>query len=226
MRALLLSLLFLFAGTAAAQQQALPGLTEGVQYRTIADGQPYRPQAPGTIEVAEVFAYWCPHCAHFDPMLDAWKRTLPKQARFVLVPMVSGPDDAWGRTFFAAEASKSLGLLHPRLFKAVHETEQLPKNATQPQIDAFVARVQGVNQKAYTAALQDDAALRAKMSNAYQFALRSDIPGTPSLVIAGKYLALGNTYETLLANARSIVLALAPPAKSAGKLKPAAKPRS
>src|SRR5690606_3349222 len=74
MRALLLSLTLLLAAVAlpARAQAALPGLTEGVQYRYIEGGEPYRPLPPGMVEVAEVFAYWCPHCAHFAPMLDEW----------------------------------------------------------------------------------------------------------------------------------------------------------
>ena len=87
MRVLLLSLALLlsaFALPAQAQQQ-LPGLTEGSEYRYIEDGKPYR-AVPGKIEVAEVFGYWCPHCAHFAPMLEQWKATMPANAQLVLVP--------------------------------------------------------------------------------------------------------------------------------------------
>ena len=224
MRAILLSLFLLAAAALApahAQQAALPGLTEGVDYTLIADGKPYRP-VPGKIEVAEVFGYWCPHCAHFDPMLQAWKRKLPASVQFVALPMVSGPDDAFGRVFFAAESSRTLGTLHPLLFRAIHETGELPRNASVAQVSAFIAKVPGIDQAAFKAALAKDDALRARMAQAYQFALRSDIPGTPSLVIDGRYLVLGDSYESLLANAGKVVAALAP--KPAPK--PAAKPRS
>lgn len=217
MRAFLLSLLALFAFAPAVQAQALPGLTDGKEYRLIAGGSPYRPVA-GKTEVAEVFAYWCPHCAHFEPSLQAWKRKLPASARFVAVPMVAGPEDALGRAFFAAEASGTLPTLHPLLFRAIHETRELPRSANQAQVAAFVAKVPGIKQAAFKAALADDATLRAKMAQAYQFALRSDIPGTPSLVIDGRYLVLGDSYESLLANADKVLAALAP--------KRNAKPRS
>ena len=220
MRALLLSLLLLLAAP-LAHAQALPGLTEGKEYRYIVAGAPYRPAA-GKTEVAEVFAYWCPHCAHFDPMLQAWKRKLPASVQFVALPMVSGPDDAFGRVFFAAESSRTLGTLHPLLFRAIHETGELPRNASVAQVSAFIAKVPGIDQAAFKAALAKDDALRAKMAQAYQFALRSDIPGTPSLVIDGRYLVLGDSYESLLTNAGKVVAALAP--KPAPK--PAAKPRS
>ena len=222
----LLSAFLLLAAAFApahAQDAALPGLTEGTEYRLIEDGKPYRPVA-GKIEVAEIFAYWCPHCAHFAPMLETWTRTLPASARFVAVPLATDPDDAWARAFFAAEASNSLAVLHPLLFAAVHETGALPKGPTESQVSAFVARVPGVNQAAYKAALADNDALQKKIAAAYQFALRSDIPGTPSLVVNGKYLVLGNSYENLLANARKIVLALTP--KKPATRKPAAKPRT
>jgi thiol:disulfide interchange protein DsbA len=216
MRAYLLSLLLLLAAP-LAHAQALPGLTEGKEYRYIAAGAPYR-ATPGKTEVAEIFAYWCPHCAHFDPLLQAWKRKLPASAYLVTLPMVSGPDDAFGRAFFAAEASGNLAVLHPQLFRAVHETGSLPRQPSLAQINAFVAKLPDIKQAAYEAALANDDGLRAKMAKAYQFALRSDIPGTPSLVIDGRYLVLGNSYEELLANASKILATLAQP--------PAAKPRS
>ena len=56
----------------------------------------------GRIEVAEVFAYWCPHCAHFQPMVDAWKRTKPADVDFVYVPAGFDPDDSYAKAFFAA----------------------------------------------------------------------------------------------------------------------------
>lgn len=217
MRAILLSLTLLLAGAMTPQahaQAALPGLTEGVEYQRIEGGAPYRP-VPGKIEVAEVFAYWCPHCAHFDPMLQAWKRTLPASARMVVLPLASGPDDAWSRMFFAAEASKTLAVLHPRLFASIHETGELPRTATLPQIAAYAARVKGVDAKALAAALKDSRAIDAGMEQAHAFALRSQIQGTPSLVIDGKYLVLGNNYQALLDNATRILKALTPPATPA-----------
>lgn len=222
MRGLLLTFVLL-AATAfapAQAQRALPGLAEGVQYRYIDNGQPYRALPPGMVEVAEVFAYTCPHCAHFSPMLGAWAKQLPAHARLVLVPGVFSRDDPWSRVFFAAQAAKSLQVLHPRLFAAVHETGELPRNADAGQILAFAGGVQGSNAAALKAAMADDAALLPKLKQAYDFGVRSQVEGTPSLVIAGRYLVLGNSYESLLANARAVVDALAPkkkPAPPAGR---------
>ena len=213
MRALLLSLALLLTAAPALAQRSLTGLTEGVQYRYIENGQPYQALPPGMVEVAEVFAYTCPHCAHFSPMLEAWAKKLPAHARLVLVPGVFSRDDPWSRVFFAAQSAKSLQVLHPRLFAAVHETGELPRNASQDQILAFAGRVQGGNASALKAAMADDATLLPKLKHAYEFSARSQIEGTPSLVIAGRYQVLGNSYESLLGNARAVVDALAPQQK-------------
>lgn len=227
MRGLLLSLALLLTSTLAPAQaqRALPGLAEGVQYRYIDNGQPYRALPPGMVEVAEVFAYTCPHCAQFSPKLEAWAKQLPSHARLVLIPGVFSRDDPWSRVFFAAQTAKSLPVLHPRLFAAVHETGELPRNADATQILAFAGRVQGSNATALKIAMADNATLLPKLKQAYDFAARSQIEGTPSLVIAGRYLVLGNSYESLLGNARAIVDALAPKKKPAPpRAAPAAKP--
>ena len=53
MRSLLLTFTLLLSTTLlpAHAQQALPGLTAGVQYDVIDAGQPYQPLPPGMVEV-------------------------------------------------------------------------------------------------------------------------------------------------------------------------------
>ena len=212
MRSLILLFALALAGVVAPAhaQQALPGLAEGVHYRTIAGGKPYAALPAGTIEVAEVFHYTCPHCATFAPLLDGWKARLPAHARLVLVPAVFAEDDAYARLFFASQTAKSQAVLHPRLFAAIHDAGTLPRNASVAQLQAFANGVPGANAKSIAAALADDKALQRKLRHAHDFAVRSDIPGTPSLVVAGRYLILGNSYQALLDNARAVVDALAP----------------
>ena len=229
MRSLILLFALALAGVFAPAhaQQALPGLTEGVHYRTIDGGRQYAALAPGMVEVAEVFHYTCPHCAHFSPMLENWKTTLPKHARLVLVPAVFGGDDAFARVVFAAQTAKSHAVLHPRLFAALHETASLPRNASVAQLQAFAQAVPGVNGKALAAALADETRLQGKLRYANEFARRSQIEGTPSLVVGGRYLILGNSYQALLDNARAVVDALAPakaPARKTAPVRPAVAP--
>ncbi len=226
MRTLLLSFLLLLltiALPARAQPPSLPGLAEGEQYTLIEGGKPYRPQ-PGKIEVVEVFAYWCPHCAHLQPMLETWVATLPKSAVMTYMPAAFYDDDPYMLGFFAAEQAKAVPLTHARMFAAVHDTSELPKNAKLDQVAAYYARLPGINAAAFKAALADTATLQAKAGVARAFQVRSKISGTPSIIVEGRYMILGNSYERLLDNARKVIDAIAASRKPTRKAP--SKPRS
>lgn len=215
---LLLSLLLAAALPAHAQQApALAGLTAGEQYQPIEGGKPFRVQPPGKIEVVEVFAYWCPHCAHFQPKIEAWQATLPKSVVVSYMPAVFDPEDPFMIGYFAADAIKAVPLTHDRMFSAVHETGELAKNATLEQIAGFYLRMPGINAKAFSAALADKSSMGKKMVAAREFQIRSKLKGTPAVIVDGRYLILGNSYERVLANARQVIDAIA-----ASSAKPAA----
>ncbi len=223
---LLIALLFTTAPFTARAQANLPGLTQGVEYQYIEGGAPYRSLPPGMVEVVEVFAYTCPHCNHFAPMLEAWAKKLPSHARLVYVPGVFGRDDPYARAYFAEESTNTVPLLHRRLFAAIHETGELTHSTDTTQIAKFAAKVPGVNAAAFTAALNNDSVQLPKLRRAYEFAQQSGVDGTPSMIVNGRYLILGNSYDGLLANARKVIDALAPrraaaPARPSTTIKPA-----
>ena len=56
-----------------ARAQGTP--VEGQQYVRLSQPQPVL--TPGKVEVIEFFWYGCPHCFEFEPMLEAWIKTLP-----------------------------------------------------------------------------------------------------------------------------------------------------
>lgn len=227
MRKMILALTLLLAVALPAHAQkppTLPGLVEGEQYTAIEDGKPFQPQAPGKIEVIEVFAYWCPHCAHMAPKLEAWKATLPKSVVVSLMPAAFFPDDPYMLGYFAADAAKAVPATHARMFAAIHETGELARNSTLDQVAAFYLRLPGIDAKAFKAALADQAGMGKKMLAAREFQIRSKIPGTPALVVDGRYLVLGNSYDSLLANTRKVIDAIAASQKPAAEA--ATKPRS
>src|SRR5687768_16623907 len=61
----------------------------GTDFYELPQGAPYAP-LEGQVEVAEVFGYTCGHCANFEPLLVAWKATLPPGVRFTPVPAALG----------------------------------------------------------------------------------------------------------------------------------------
>ena len=227
MRTLLLVLTLLLAQALPVHAQtapALPGLTEGVQYTAIEGGKPFRQQGPGKIELVEVFSYTCPHCARLQPKLETWQATLPKSVVVSYMHAAFQPEDPFMLGYLAADAAKAVPLTHHRMFAAIHETGEMPGNATLQQVSSFYLRQPGVNGKAFTAALADKASLGRTMLATREFQMRSQLQGTPTLIVDGRYLVNGNSYESMLGNARKIIDAIAASRKPAGKA--STKPRS
>lgn len=194
---LLLALLLPLAATAAQ-----PAPVIGTDYVEIENGAPWKPLA-GKIEVVEVFAYWCHHCADFQPKIDAWKKTLPRNVRLSYVPLPQDGDDALARAYFAAEATGVLGKTHNATFRAIHTSQTLPKNASSDEIAAFYAQL-GVDPAKFKAAAQGSSVVD-KLRQARQFALRSGVEGTPTLIINGRYRVRGRTLDHTLRIASQLV---------------------
>ena len=202
--ALLLALLLPLAPIAAhaANAPAAAPLVEGEDYSVIADGKPFAP-VKGKIEVAEIFMYGCHHCANFEPMVQAWKAKQPKDVSFSYVPVAYELDDPFAQAYFAAQQLGVLGKTHAATFNAVHESQDLPANATIDELAGFYATL-GVDQAKFKAAAKGPV-VAARMQQARAFALGSGMEGTPSLVVAGKYLVNGRSLEDRLRIAGQLV---------------------
>lgn len=187
-------LLFALLPTAFAAP-AVPALVEGVDYAVIDDGQPYAPLA-GRIEVVEVFGYWCHHCANFQPPLSAWKRKLPADVRFTYVPAVFSAGDAFARAYFAAEHFGVLDKTHDALYPAIHVTGLLAQNASVDEIARYYGQqgFDAAKMQAYMQSPQVD----AKLQRAREFALRSGVEGTPTLIVNGRYRVQPRNHEDAL----------------------------
>ena len=170
----------------AAPQDPPP--VAGVDYVPIANGQPLQPGS-GRIEVAEVFGYTCPHCATFDPELNAWKKRQPADVSVVQVPApFGGYWDPYARAFYAAEALGVLEQSHQAMFNAIHLQRSMPVGANTGAADLapFYAQY-GVDAKRFADAY-NSFGVDAKINRARQFAVKSGVEGTPSIVVNGKYL--------------------------------------
>lgn len=190
------------ATSAANAAASGPALVPGTDYIEIPNGQPYRP-LDGKIEVVEVFAYWCGHCASFQPLVDAWKRKLPSDVRFTYVPLAGGPTDTLSRAYFAAETSGQLDKTHNAVFNAIHLTRNLTQRPTAEEIAAVVSK-HGVDGKAFTDAM-NGFAIGSHLNRAQQFAMRSGVESTPTLVVDGKYRVVGKTLEDALRIANQLI---------------------
>lgn len=163
-----------------------PAPVAGVDYVEIANSQPYAP-LNGQVEVAEVFGYTCGGCAQFEPVVKAWKARQPADVRFSPVPAAFG--GYWipyARAFFAAEILGLQEKTHEAMFNAVHVQRSLPVQGVTPeQFGEFYAK-HGGDAKAFVATF-NSFGIEAKLNRAKQFAMRTQVQSTPTMVVNGKY---------------------------------------
>lgn len=198
------------AAPIAATAPTGPAPVAGTDYVEIANGQPYAP-LNGQIEIAEVFGYTCPHCAQFEPLIGAWKKQQPSDVRVTPVPAAFGGYwVTYARAFYAAQTLGVLEQSHVPMFNALHVAHSLGLDATPEQIGKFYAQY-GVDAKTFANTMQSFG-VDTKVNHAKQFAVRSKVEGTPSLVVNGKYLVsvnergyahMFNTVDHLVARERA-----------------------
>jgi thiol:disulfide interchange protein DsbA len=202
---LLLLVVPLMAAFAAHAAPSTAPPVEGVDYVVVAPAQPYAPLA-GKIEVAEVFGYWCPHCAEFQPQLSAWKRALPDDVRFTYVPAVFTAGDAFARAYFAAQHFGVLERTHDAMFVAIHGAGELPLNASVDELAGYFDQHGLAAGKA--AAYMRSAAVDAQLERARQFALHAGVEGTPTLIVNGRYRVTAHTRDDTLRVASQLIAQL------------------
>ena len=183
-----------------------PALVEGRDYVEIPNGQPFAPR-DGKVEVVEVFGYVCPACAQFQTLIGPWKSKLPADVRFTYVPaMFGGTWDDYAHAFYAAESMGLVGKTHDALYKAIHIDQSLKGERGRDSIAAIANFYgdYGVDPKQFASTMASFA-INAKTSKAKQFAMRNQVQGTPSLIVDGKYLVKGSSFENMLQIADQLI---------------------
>lgn len=205
-----LTLLLLLPLTACAQ-------VFGDDYETLGEGsQRWTPAQAGKVEVVELFAYTCGHCADFHPLIETWKAKAPKHVRFSYVPATFDMDNAYARAYFAAEKAGVLDRVHGALFKAIHEDGTVPKyNATVDELAMFFES-QGLD-RAKMATLMRSPEVDVSMQRARDFAVANKLGSTPSVLVDGRYLLNGRSAEDRLRILDELVARLAVPKKAPAK---------
>ncbi|HTJ97347.1 MAG TPA: thiol:disulfide interchange protein DsbA/DsbL [Rhodocyclaceae bacterium] len=180
------SLLALFAAALTLGYTALANAQTpqlGIDYTVYSPVQPT--DAGNKIEVTEFFAYTCSHCADFEPLLAPWVKKLSKDVSFRRVPVIFRPQFVpAAKIYYTLEAMNLLDKLHAAVFDAIHKehADLLDEKA----LFAWVAS-KGVDAKQF-AEIYNSFAINSKVERANQITRAHAIPGTPALVVNGKYL--------------------------------------
>ena len=161
--------------------------------------------AAGKIDVAEFFWYECPHCAQFEPALDAWSRRLPADVAFRRVPVgFSGRHQVAQKTYYALEELGLVDHVHRKVFTAIHGQGQRMTS----EADALaIVGAAGVDKAKFTDAFRSfgtstKAAKARQLSDAYK------VDGVPMLGIHGRYFtaaSLAGSHEKALAVADYLI---------------------
>ncbi|HET9663465.1 MAG TPA: thiol:disulfide interchange protein DsbA/DsbL [Burkholderiales bacterium] len=169
----------LFAASAAAVAQVVAGR----DYRTLGSPQPV---ASGTrIEVLEFFWYGCPHCNNLQGPLNAWLKRKPADVEFRRSPAVF--QESWvplTKAYFTIEALGLEERLHHDVFAAIHEKKM---RLQEPKVLFDWIASRGVDRQKFIDTY-NSFAVQSRSQRAKEVTANYDIPGTPAVIVDGKYL--------------------------------------
>jgi thiol:disulfide interchange protein DsbA len=169
----------LLFGSAACSGEA------GQDYATLPTAQP---TSANKIEVLEFFSYGCSHCFHLHHDLSAWAKKMPQDVELSYVPVIFRDSaEPLARTFYALQSMPNFEKMHDAIYRGI-----FVDNAELFDLDSiasFVAK-QGADRAKFTAAY-NSFAMSSKVTRAKQMIRSYGISGTPTLVVAGKYMVTG-----------------------------------
>jgi thiol:disulfide interchange protein DsbA len=135
---------------------------------------------------AGIFWYGCPHCFNLQPSLEVWLKRKPTDVDFKRVPAVF--QDSWvplTRAYYTIEAMGLIDKLHQEMFSTLHKQRATLKDAN--AIFDWAAG-KGVDRKKFTDTY-NSFGVNGKTQRSIELTRKFDIPGTPALVIDGKFIA-------------------------------------
>lgn len=176
MHRLLLATALLFSTTAFAESQL------GKDYLLM---NPTQPTSNQKIEVLEFFFYECSHCFHLHPFLVEWEKTMPKDVQIQYVPTIfRSSTEPLARTFYALEGLGQLKQVDDAIYQAIHvqQSELFDLSSISKLVTKY-----GVAKDKFEAAY-NSFSVNSKVNQAKQMIRTYKIQGTPTLIVAGKYV--------------------------------------
>ena len=174
-------LAMLIAGSVLAQQAPVAGR----EYVLV---NPPQPTDAKRIEVIEFFWYGCIHCYHLEAPLKAWLKRKPADVEFRYVPAIFD-SASWGplaRAYYALDAMGLAEKYHDDIFHAIHRDGQ-KAIVNDPRVLADWLAAKGVDKQKFLDTY-NSFSVNGRAQRASDMTRSYDVPGTPALVIDGKYL--------------------------------------
>jgi thiol:disulfide interchange protein DsbA len=194
------ALLGLALSVAVPLASAAPAYSEGKDYTLLAE--PVRTADANKIEVAEVFSYACPHCFHFEPLLQAWAKK--QAADVILVQTHAAFNSSWvsyQRGFYTLMALGVKDKVQDAIFSAIHVGHKELKDA---QAWADFLSLYGV-EKQKTLSTYNSFGVNSQMKQADNRVRDLKVNSTPQLIINGRYKIIAEKHEDMLNVAQFLV---------------------
>lgn len=179
---ILTALLGLVFSLSACAQEASSEYLEGKEYVLLE--QPVRTADPSKIEVAEVFAYSCPHCFDFEPLLQAWEKKQDKDVAVVQTHAMWNPQmEPLVRGYYTSLALGIKDKTHMAVFKSMHLEH---KQILTPEQWADFFSGYGID-KAKALSTYNSFGVTSQIKQAEARVRGYKVTSTPEMVVEGKY---------------------------------------
>ncbi len=171
--------------------QAEPMYAQGKGYTKLAAPQPVSPR--GKIVVTEFFWYDCPHCAAFEPELEAWIAKQPSDVVVKRVPVAFAPQFvAQQKLYYALQALGKVDALQAAIFHAIHQ-QHIPLGTEAQMADWLAGK--GVPRRQFENAF-NSFGVQMEAKRATQMVQDYQIDGVPTMAVQGTYTLSASMPET------------------------------
>jgi thiol:disulfide interchange protein DsbA len=189
--ACMLATAFAGIGAASLAQQPAPAageFVEGRHYQRLSPAQPTITDAEN-VEVAEIFMYSCPACYSLEPHLKRWLSQKPENVTFVRIPASFNPlAKIHAQAYYTAQALGKAEEIDAPFFEEFHQKRN--SLDTEAKLADFFERF-GVDEETFTKTF-NSFAVHTNVQRADELVRRYRVPGTPAIVVDGKYLTNGS----------------------------------
>ena len=154
---------------------------EGQHYYAI-EGASNTPQ--DKVVVTEAFAYPCPACRNFLPVITAWADDAPDYVEVEKLPVALRPSWApFARAYYTAQVMGLGADAHEKTFRALHDERQ---PITSMEDIGRLYEAYGVSADEFVS-MSESFAVESQMGRNRTEVRRFGIRGTPSVIIQGKW---------------------------------------
>ncbi|AJQ92788.1 thiol:disulfide interchange protein DsbA/DsbL [Gynuella sunshinyii] len=162
---------------------------EGKHYKLLPTPLPVALEPGKKVVVWEFFSYTCPHCYNLEPALQQWIPTLADDVQY---EPVATPFSHWipmVKSYYAAELLGVADTTHEDVFNAIF-VNKAPARTVEDYANIYAKL--GVDKDKFLKTAESFG-VNTKLKQAEMLTKGAGIMGTPSMVVAGKYLVTGET---------------------------------